>query len=113
MKYMLHVRFGPATERLAALPQPDRDRVTTEFEAIRRLPEVIAAGRLAGPETAKTVQEEDGQHAVAAGPAVEPSDAIDGYYVVEGDLDDATTLAARIPVVALGATVEVRPVRGD
>jgi hypothetical protein len=38
-------------------------------------------------------------------------DALDGYYLIEApDLDAAIGLAARIPAVRWGASIEVRPV---
>lgn len=48
--------------------------------------------------------------AVSDGPFAESKEAIAGYILIRaGDLDDATDVARSNPVLALGATIEVRP----
>lgn len=48
---------------------------------------------------------------VADGPFAESKEAIGGFFLLEvGSLDEATEIAKDCPVLAYGATVEVRPV---
>ena len=50
---------------------------------------------------------------VVDGPFIESKEAIGGYYLVEArDMDEALTIAARIPGARRGC-VEVRPVADD
>jgi hypothetical protein len=59
---------------------------------------------------AKSVRVRDGRTQIADGPAVQTSEQLGGYYLVEcGDLDEALGLAAQIPGASYG-TIEVRPV---
>jgi hypothetical protein len=51
-----------------------------------------------------------GEVVTADGPYAETKEALTGYYLIEAaDLDEAVTIAARIPA-AWGGAVEVRPV---
>ena len=63
--------------------------------------------------TATTVRLADGKPLVTDGPFADTKEVFGGYYLYEADnLDQATEMAARIPVLRLGGTVEVRPVLG-
>ena len=63
------------------------------------------------PETATTVQVQDGTTLVTDGPFVETKEALGGYLILEADdLDAAIALAARIPAARLGGAIEVRPI---
>jgi len=65
---------------------------------------------LDSPPTAKTVRVRDGQTIVTDGPFAEVREQIGGLMVLEcPDLDQAISIAARIPVV-FRASVELRPV---
>ena len=110
MKYMLQVRFNGADTLIGGLPAEEQQKVTAEFEAIRRSSGVLDGNQLQAASTAATVRVEDGQPQVTKGPAVEAGSELDGYYVYDAPgLDAATAFAARIPVARLGGTVEVRP----
>jgi hypothetical protein len=42
---------------------------------------------------------------------VETKEALGGYYIVEvADLDEAIAWAAQMPIVAVGGSVEIRPI---
>ncbi|MFZ2060876.1 MAG: YciI family protein [Candidatus Binatus sp.] len=61
--------------------------------------------------TATTVRVRNGKTAVTDGPFAETKAQLGGYYLVEAkDLDEAISIAARIPGAKHGF-VEVRPVR--
>ncbi len=111
MRYFIQVRFNGADNAIGLLPAEEQRNVAAEFEAIRRLPGVLDANQLQPVGTATTVRVQDGQPKLAAEPPVEPSAALDGYYLYDGsDLEAAIGFAARIPAARMGATVEIRPV---
>ena len=110
MKFLLQIRFNSADTVIGELQAQERQKVTTEFEAIRRAPGVLDGNQLQTAATAATVRMNGGQAQVTTGPAVEAGNELDGYYVYDApDLDAATAFAARIPATQFGGTVEVRP----
>ncbi len=46
MKYMLQVRFNGADAAIGRLPADEQQKVTAEFEAIRRSPGVLDGNQL-------------------------------------------------------------------
>jgi len=61
--------------------------------------------------TATTVRVRNGKTLTTDGPFAETREQLAGYYLVEAkDLDQAVTLAERIPSAKFGS-VEVRPIR--
>ena len=110
MKFLLQVRFNGAGTVIGELPAGEQQKVTAEFEAIRRSPGVLDGNQLQAVGTAATVRVDSGQARVTKGPAVEPGKELDGYYIYGApDLDAAIAFAAQIPVARFGGTVEVRP----
>jgi hypothetical protein len=76
-----------------------------------------AAGVLVGGEglqpaaTATTLRVRDDERMLVDGPFAETKEQLGGFYLLEcKDLDEALSWAERIPEVALGGAVEVRPV---
>src|SRR5437660_2292160 len=61
MKYMLQVRFNGADAVIGGLPAPEQEKITAEFQAIRRTSGVLDANQLEAPGTATTVRGSDGQ----------------------------------------------------
>jgi hypothetical protein len=111
MKFLLQVRFNGADNVIGELPAGEQQKVTAEFESIRRSPGVLDGHQLHAAGMAATVRMDDGQARVTNGPAVGPGNELDGYYIYDApDLDAAVTFAARIPVARFGGTVEVRPI---
>jgi hypothetical protein len=111
MKYMLQVRFNGADVTINRLPAREQDAIFAEFEAIGRLPGVLDGNELQAASTATTVRMHNGQTQVTDDLAVDPSAALDGYYLYNApDLETAIALAARIPATRFGATIEIRPV---
>ena len=69
-----------------------------------------AADRLRPISTASTVRVRNGKTAVTDGPFAETREQLGGYYLIEAkNLDEATSIAARIPSAKYGS-VEVRPI---
>ena len=72
---------------------------------------VIAAEPLYPAHTATTLRLRDGALTMTDGPFAETKEQLAGFYLIDAaDLDEAVTLAARIPPVRAGS-IEVRPVR--
>lgn len=110
MKFLLQVRFNGADNVVGDLPAGEQQKVTAEFETIRQSAGVLDGNQLQAAGTAATVRVDGGQTRVTEGPAVEPGNELDGYYIYDApDRDAAIAFAARIPVARLGGTVEVRP----
>lgn len=69
-----------------------------------------AGDRLKPTSTASTVRVRNGKAVTTDGPFAETREQLGGYYLVEAkDLDEALSLAARIPGARVGS-IEVRPV---
>ncbi len=111
MKFMLQIRFNGADKAIGGLPAGEQEKVTAEFEAIRRSPGVLDGNQLQAAGTAATVRVDGGQAQVSDGPAVAAGSELDGYYLYDAaGLDAAIAFAQRMPATRFGATVEVRPV---
>jgi len=109
MKYMLQVRFNGAGAAIGRLPAGEQEKITAEFEAIRRSPGVLDGNQLQAASAAATVRVSSGQALVTEGPAVEAGTELNGYYIYDApDPDAAIAFAGRIPVARMGGTVEVR-----
>jgi hypothetical protein len=112
MRYVLLIR----TDESAVTSPQERSRRGAGFARFQA--EMQAHGALLGGEqlhptqTAATVRCWDGGDIVITdGPFGETSEQIAGFVVVDGkDLDDAISLATRIPAAWYG-TIEVRPVQ--
>jgi hypothetical protein len=70
----------------------------------------VAASPLEPTSLATSVRVRDGRRLVTDGPFAETREQLGGYFIVDvANLDEAITIAARIPMARRG-TVEVRPV---
>jgi hypothetical protein len=117
MKYMLLIHQGstplPGSDAWDNLSEDEKGAVYAAYKAINENPGVSPGLQLQPPETATTVQVQDGQTLITDGPFVEIKEAIGGYLLFEADdLDAAIELAAQIPAARMGGAVEVRPIGG-
>jgi hypothetical protein len=100
-------------DRLARLPEPERQSVVHEYEALLATPGV-AGYRLKPPDAATTLRTVDGEQHVEAGPVVSGPMPLAGFYLLDtGDDREALAFAARIPAARLGGTVSVYPLADD
>jgi hypothetical protein len=108
MKYALLLYSSPeARDRHLA----GGEAILAEYDAIFDLPDVVDGLRLEGPESATTVQVNDGQTLLTDGPYVDAKEYLGGLYLIEADnLDAATAMAQKVPAARLGGAVEVRPI---
>lgn len=109
MKYMLLVYL--AEDALS-----DSERQHCYLESAQLTQDLNASGQYlsASPlhpvSTATSVRIRDGRRVVTDGPFAETREQLGGYYLVEArDLDEALSIAERIPPARFG-TIEIRPV---
>jgi hypothetical protein len=61
--------------------------------------------------SATTVRIDGGQRLLSDGPYAETKEQLGGFFIVEtSDLDEAIELASKMPHLADGGSVEVRPI---
>jgi hypothetical protein len=109
MKYMLLIYAGEQ-----AINEEEREHCYAESTelchelASRR--QFLGANPLQSVSTATTVRLREGKRLLTDGPFAETREQLGGYYLVNvKDLNEAISIAARIPAARWG-TVEVRPV---
>ena len=111
MRYALLINERPGA--YDGLDGAQRAAITAEYLALRDDERVVGGARLASAETATTLRAVDGELLLTDGPFAETKEVFGGFYLVDAeDLDAALALAAQIPAVRLGGSVEVRPVAG-
>jgi len=112
MQYLLMIFEDPA--ELERMTDAERRGL---FEAYRTFTSrIVQAGnfragdKLEPVTTATTIRLRSGKRLVVDGPFAETKEHLVGYYLIDAkDLDEALSIAGRIPSASIGA-VEVRPV---
>lgn len=108
MRYALLINERPGA--YAGLSADERAAITAEYTALRADERVVAGERLEPADTATTVRAAGGELLLTDGPFADTKEIFGGFYLVEADnLDVALELAARVPAVRLGGSVEIRP----
>ena len=109
MKYMLLVYLDEQ-----ALSDTEREHCYVESAQLARdlstSGKYISAGPLHPVATATSLRVRNGKRLVTDGPFAETREQLGGYYLIDAkDLDDAMSIAERVPVSKVG-TIEIRPV---
>ena len=109
MKYMLLVYLEEK-----ALSDSEREHCYVESaqlaQALSASGKYVSAGPLHPVAMATSVRVRSGKRLVTDGPFAETREQLGGYYLIDArDLDDAMSIAERIPVAKVG-TIEIRPV---
>ena len=117
MRYLLLI-YGDETAR------PDRSTMTPDEVEVTLKPWweyadwlkekgwYIGADALQPTTTATTVREREGKALTTDGPFAETKEQLGGFYMVDCEnLDQAIEAASRIPAVANGGSIEVRPIQ--
>ena len=111
MKYMLLIYHNE--ESWDAISETERGQIYAEYGKLRE--ELVSRGKfVTGSQlqpitTATAVRVRDGKELITDGPFAETHEQLGGYFLIEADnLDEATSIAARIPSARTG-TIEVRP----
>ncbi len=110
MEYMLLIYHSESEK----LPEATQQQLFQEYMTFTQ--DISKAGKNKGgapleqSTTATTVRVRNGKTVVTDGPFAETKEQLGGYYLVEAkDLDEAISIAARIPGAKFGS-IEVRPV---
>jgi len=113
MQFLLMCCFEE--NRWTALPEAERGRIMDEYGKF--IQELKSSGRLLGGAkldqcaSAVNVRKKDGKSLIVDGPFAETKEQLGGYHLIEcKDRDEAVAIALRIPALAAGGVVEVRPV---
>ena len=109
MKYMLLVYLDEK-----ALSDSDREHCYVESAQLAQdlstSGKYVSAGPLHPVAMATSVRVRNGKRLVTDGPFAETREQLGGYYLIDAkDLDDAMSIAERVPVARVG-TIEIRPV---
>jgi len=101
--------------RWLALPEAEREAVMRDYgawiAAVEREGKHRASQKLAPSGCARTLRVDSGRRVVTDGPYAETKEQLGGFHIVDcGDLEEALAIAARIPTLRVGGTIEVRPV---
>lgn len=113
MQYMLLCCFDEYA--WGTLSDAQKDKIMREYgELIQDLVKsrrFRGGGQLHPTAAATTVRMKNGKLVCTDGPFAETKEQLGGYHVVEcHDLDEAMSIAARIPTLHAGGAIEVRPV---
>jgi hypothetical protein len=109
MQYMLlvYVNEQAMNDREREQCYVDSAKLTRELHGKGQF---VAASPLHPVSTAKSVRIREGKSVITDGPFAETREQLGGYYIVEAkDLDEAISIAARIPPATKG-TIEIRPI---
>ena len=112
MKYMLMIYTDE--NGAAAADDATRTKMSATYaaytEAMKKAGIWLGGDRLRPTATATTVRVRDGKQQVIDGPYADTKEQLGGYYMIEAkDLNEALTVASRIPTAQVGA-IEVRPI---
>ena len=112
MQYMLLIYDDE--KRWKSMPETELNKVMQEYgeftQGIVKSDHFRAGSQLQPTSTATTVRERAGRTTTTDGPFAETKEQLGGYYLIEcRDLDEAIAIAARVPSVRVGGSVEVRP----
>jgi len=113
MRYML-LLYGDEKSR-AKMSEQERGAIFKQFveftESIQKSGAYRAGDPLQPTSTATTVRMKNGKTITTDGPFAETKEQLGGYYIVDAkNLDEALSIAGRIPSVRIGGTIEVRPI---
>jgi hypothetical protein len=113
MQYLLLI-YSPESH-WESMREPERQKIYQQYREL--IGELQKDGKFLGghelqpTSSATTVRVRDGKKAVTDGPFAETKEHLGGYFLVEAkDLDEALSMAARIPSATAGS-IEVRPVK--
>ena len=111
MKYMLLIYHDE--QGWEGITEAERQQIYGEYRSLRADLEArgqfVSGSELQPVSTATTVRVRDCKEMITDGPFAETHEQLGGYFLIEAEnLDEATSIAARIPSAQTG-TVEIRP----
>lgn len=113
MQYLLLI-YSPESH-WESVPELEKKKVYEQYRELigdlQKNGKYLGGHELQPTTSATTVRVRDGKKAVTDGPFAETKEHLGGYFLVEAkDLDEALSIAARIPSATAGS-IEVRPVK--
>ena len=98
----------------AKMTEAEKGRVISEYgqltDDLKKSDRYVGGNPLQPISTATTVRVRNGKRLTTDGPFAETKEQLGGYYLIEAkDLDEALSLAARVPAARTGS-IEVRPI---
>ncbi len=111
MRYLLLCCFDE--KRWEEIPESQRDAIMRDYgallQSLGQSGQHLATGKLQPTAAATTVRSRNGKPVVIDGPFAETKEQLGGYHLIEcRDLDEAISIAKRIPTLPYGGAVEVR-----
>jgi hypothetical protein len=111
MQFLLLCCFDE--KRWWELPDAQRDQIMRDYggfvQSLDRSGQHLASAQLKPVSTAATVRAKNGKPTITDGPFAETKEQLGGYHLIEcKDLDEAISIAQRIPTITFGGAVEVR-----
>ena len=113
MRFLLLCYFGE--KAWEALPDLQRDPIMREYggllQSLHTSGRHLASAQLKAASTAATVRSKGGKATITDGPFAETKEQLGGYHLIECEgLNEAISIAKRIPTIPFGGVVEVRAV---
>ncbi len=111
MKYMLLIYQDEQSWK--SISETERQQIYAEYGdlvgELQSRGQFVTGSELQPITTATSVRVRDGKELVTDGPFAETHEQLGGYFLIEAEnLDEATSVAARIPSARTG-TIEIRP----
>ncbi|HUK91015.1 MAG TPA: YciI family protein [Blastocatellia bacterium] len=112
MQYLLLIYHNE--QEYLALTEKEREPMHNRFrvlmEETAKTGNYLGGNQLQPTATATTVRVRNGKTSMTDGPFAETREQLGGYIMVEAkNLDEATAIAARVPIAETGS-IEVRPI---
>jgi hypothetical protein len=113
MRYLLLCCFED--KKWLSLPESQRDSIMDRYgkwvQELKKNGQLLSGAKLNAVASAVTLRERNGESLVTDGPFAETKEQLGGYHLIEcQDRNEAIAIARRIPTLAAGGVVEVRPV---
>jgi hypothetical protein len=113
MQYLLMCCFDE--KKWEGIPESQRDGIMQEYgewiQGTAKSGHYLAGAKLQRTSSATTVRAKNGKPVITDGPFAETKEQLGGYHLLEcKDLDEALSIAGRIPTLRVGGTIEVRPI---
>src|SRR5215471_9355748 len=113
MQYLLMCCFDE--KRWKEIPESERDEIMRKYDEFKqslvKSGRYLAGAKLQSSSTASTIRQKNGKPVITDGPFAETKEQLGGYHLIEcNDLDEAISIARRMPTVPFGGVIEVRPV---
>lgn len=111
MKYLLLIYHSE--QSWDGITEAERQQIYGEYRQLREeltsKGQFVTGSQLQPITTATSVRVRDGKELITDGPFAETHEQLAGYFLVEAkNLDEATSIAARIPSARTGS-IEIRP----